>query len=221
MPRWDTTAGVKAFFSDGMKQELQGYAGIEEFNSTLPADFNRWGHLAQAQYIEIQTLLSGNLLSSQGDRMAMAHAVEGRYPFLDYRVVEFCAQIPPRLKLKGMQEKYLLKKIAKPYLPDSITGRVKQAYRAPDSASFFKGDRPGYVEELLTEENLRRSGYFNPITVGNLVKRCRTADSASFSTKHNIAITGIITTLLLDKMFITNFNASASPERIKDIVEVA
>ena len=95
--------------------------------------------------------------------MMMANSVEGRFPFLDYRVVEFCAKLPARLKLKVMEEKYLLKKIAGPYLPQDILKRKKQAYRAPDSASFFSGGQGlTYVDELLSEKNLARTNYFDP-----------------------------------------------------------
>jgi asparagine synthase (glutamine-hydrolysing) len=113
LPRWDTTAGIKSYFSDALKSELASGDCVRDLEALLPAGFPGWSHLSRAQYIETATLLSGNLLSSQGDRMAMAHSVEGRYPFLDHRVAEFCAALPERLRLKVLAEKYLLKKIAR------------------------------------------------------------------------------------------------------------
>lgn len=204
VPRWETTAATKNFFSASMKAGLAGYDSRADFVSTLPSDFSKWGFLSQAQYIEINTLLSGNLLSSQGDRMAMAHAVEGRYPFLDYRLVEFAATIPEHLRMNGLKEKYLLKKMAAEYLPAEIITRPKQAYRSPDSASFFSGADQEYIDTLLSEDNLRRCGYFDPVMVRTLAAKCRAGDRSLISAKHNIAITAIITTLMLDDMFIRN-----------------
>ena len=204
LPRWETTSRLKSLFSREVKNSLSNYKTEELLESHLPAGFSRWDKLSQAQHIEIITLLSGNLLSSQGDRMMMANSVEGRFPFLDYRVVEFCAKLPARLKLKVMEEKYLLKKIARPYLPQDIVKRKKQAYQAPDSASFFNSGGQGhsYVDELLSEENLARTNYFDPLAVTTLVKKCKSADSNLLGARDNMAVVGIITTLLLDRLFI-------------------
>src|SRR6185295_19616849 len=101
-------------------------------------------------YLAAKPLLCGYLLCSQGDRVALANSIEGRFPFLDHRVIEFANGLPPRDKLKGLTEKYLLKKSMSGLLPDSIRTRTKQPYRAPDSASFFEGGRAvDYAEDLL------------------------------------------------------------------------
>jgi len=205
LPRWDITSRITSLFSESIKKELAGYNSISEFEDNLPEDFTQWDSLSQAQYVEITTLLSGNLLSSQGDRMMMANSVEGRFPFLDYRVMEFCAGLPAGLKLRVLREKYILKKIAKDYLPSNICQRVKQAYRAPDSASFLKVGRLDYVDELLSQEHIKKSGYFDPLAIINLVKKCKGMDSSLISAKDNMAFVGVITTLLLDKLFIRNF----------------
>lgn len=200
-PRWETTAWIKRFYAETWREQLRGYDAVEEYAAALPPRFAAWEPLAQAQYIEIKTLLAGNLLSSQGDRMVMAHGVESRQPFLDHRLAEFCAALPPGLKLKGLNEKYLLKKAAAPYLPPGITERRKQAYRAPDGASFFGEDPPEYLGALLTEANLRRTGYFSPAEAGRLVRKCRNSAVPS-GARENLAAVGIITTLLSDSLFI-------------------
>ncbi|MFA6216049.1 MAG: asparagine synthase (glutamine-hydrolyzing) [Candidatus Omnitrophota bacterium] len=202
LPRWDITSRIKSLFSREVKNELNNCKSVDNFEESFPKQFTSWDSLSQAQYIEAATLLSGNLLSSQGDRMMMANSVEGRFPFLDYRVIEFCAQLPPQMKLKVMNEKYLLKKIAKPYLPEEICKRKKQGYRSPDSASFFHGKQHSYVEDLLSEDNLKKTNYFDPLMVTNLVKKCKTTDTSLLSAKDNMAIVGVITTLLLHKQFI-------------------
>jgi asparagine synthase (glutamine-hydrolysing) len=202
IPRWETTKSVKSFFSDPVKEALREHSSIDEFQNSFPNNFSQWNYLLRAQYLEIATLLSGNLLSSQGDRVAMAHAVEGRYPFLDYRIAEFCFSLPNDLKIKGLTEKYLLKQVAKPYLPDDVGKRVKQAYRSPDSESFFHAGKLDYIDELLSSENIEKSGCFNSTTVGNLVKKCKASNSGSLSTKYHMSVTGIVSTLLVDKLFI-------------------
>jgi asparagine synthase (glutamine-hydrolysing) len=89
------------------------------------------------------------LLSSQGDRMLMGNSVEGRFPFLDYRVAEFAARLPDRLRLQGLQEKYLLRKAVAPLLPKNIGRREKRPYRSPVLQAFIGPDAPGYVQDLL------------------------------------------------------------------------
>jgi len=207
LPRWDTTSRIASLFSERLRSQTQGFDPVEEFRQSLPDNFLVWDRLAQAQYIEIQTLLSGNLLSSQGDRMMMGNSVEGRLPFLDYRVVEFCFNLPARFKLRVMKEKYLLKKIAADYLPREITARVKQAYRAPEGASFLHGKAPEYLEGLLSAENLRSTNYFDPAAVENLVKKCKTMDPNLISAKDNMALVAVISTLLLHKLFVKDFSA--------------
>ena len=115
----------------------------------MPKSFERWNSFNQAEYLEAMYLLPGYILSSQGDRMAMAHSVEGRYPFLDHRVVEFAAKLPPHMKMKVLDQKHLLKQAASGRIPESILKRPKQPYRAPDGASFFSRIRIDYVDEML------------------------------------------------------------------------
>src|SRR5690606_25513880 len=100
-PRMRATRAAKLFFSAELREELAGYDAADDLVSRLPDAFSRWHPLHQAQYLETRFLLPGYILSSQGDRMAMAHGIEGRFPFLDYRLVEFAAALPPEMKLKG------------------------------------------------------------------------------------------------------------------------
>jgi asparagine synthase (glutamine-hydrolysing) len=203
VPRWNTTAKIKTFFSDSLKDALLGYDNVYDLPDSLPDNFNRYDDVSRAQYIEIKTLLSGYLLSSQGDRVAMAHSIEGRFPFLDHRVIEFSCKLPPTMKMQALTEKYILKKSMKGLLPDTVVKRTKQPYMAPDSKSFFTGASPDYIEELLSEKSLVDSGYFNPKTVAMLVKKCRQNPVLGF--KDNMAIVGIISTLLVHEMFVKRF----------------
>lgn len=204
LPRWELTSKIKQFFSDDVRAALAGYDVLAEVESRLPADYARWEPFCQAQYLEKAYLLPGYILASQGDRVAMANGVEGRFPFLDYRVVEFAGQMPPRLKMRGLNEKDILKKIAADFLPTSITQRSKQPYRAPDGKSFF-GDANNplhldYVDELLSSERIAADGLFNPLAVDKLVQKARRGQAVGV--KDNMALVGILSTQIVVDQFV-------------------
>ncbi len=208
IPRWSTTRRVLNFLSDELKQRCEEQIAMSEIERLLPADAQRWLPLNQDQYIEAKTLLAGYLLSSQGDRVAMANSVEGRFPFLDHRVVEFAARLPPRYKLNGLNEKYLLKRAMEGLVPERIRQRSKQPYRAPDSQSFFIDGEPlDYVTDLLSEERLKKSGYFNPRSTALLLQKCRRGQAVGFA--DNMALVGILSTMLVDELFIQRPPAGA------------
>lgn len=104
----------------------------------------------------------------------MAHAVQGRYPFLDYRVIEFCARLPDRMKLNGLQEKWLLRQVARDLVPEEIWRRRKRPYRAPIRRTFFApGAGTDYVSDMLAPESISRAGYFSAEAVAGLVRKAR------------------------------------------------
>lgn len=203
-PRWEMTSKNKMFFSEGLKAAIEGASPEAMMGLTLPSTFDSWPAVARAQYIETRGLLAGYILSSQGDRMAMANSIEGRFPFLDHRVVEFAASLPLHYKIRGLNEKYILKKCMAKYLPAKIVKRTKQPYLAPDSKSFFKGSRaPNYVDELLSERSVADYGYFNPRPVSLLVNKCRKGGAIGF--KDNMALVGILSTQILHRQFVEKF----------------
>ena len=199
LPRFRTAGGAKVFFSNDLKAELKGYDALEELRDGLPADFGRWHPLSQAQYLEAAHLLPGYILSSQGDRMAMAHSVEGRFPFLDHRLVEFAATIPPQLKILGLREKHILRQAMRDLLPPEIGNRPKQPYRAPDSPSFTGPSAPAYVDEMLSPQALEQTGYFNPRAVAKLRAKCDARKQVGF--RDNMAFVGILSTQLWNRTF--------------------
>ncbi|EUB97864.1 asparagine synthase (glutamine-hydrolyzing) [Rhizobium sp. CF080] len=198
-PRFRSTAAAKIFYSDDLRGTLGGYDAAEELASRLPANFGRWHPLHQAQYLESRFLLPGYILSSQGDRMAMAHGIEGRFPFLDHRLVEFASRLAPGMKLKGLDEKHILRRVAKDVLPDIIAKRPKQPYRAPDSRSFAGNNEQAYVGEMLGEQAISASGLFNPRAVAKLHQKCLTQPVSGF--RDNAAFVGILSTQLWLKGF--------------------
>ncbi|HET7365768.1 MAG TPA: asparagine synthase (glutamine-hydrolyzing) [Burkholderiales bacterium] len=201
IPRWTTTRRIWQFFSADVKRELGALDPYRAYKDWLPCATEGWSPLARDQYAEAHTLLSGYLLSSQGDRMTMANSVEGRFPYLDHRVIEFANRLPPRYKLRALTEKYVLKQAVKGLLPESIRRRVKQPYRAPDSQSFFRDGQPAdEVAELLSPERLRDAGYFDPPAVAKLVAKCRDGRAAGFG--DNMAFVGVLSTMLVDDLFV-------------------
>jgi asparagine synthase (glutamine-hydrolysing) len=202
LPRWRVTSKLWGFFSAAAKAELAASDPIASLQAQLPPAFGSWDTFTRAQYIETQHLLPGYILSSQGDRVAMAHSVEGRFPFLDHRVAEFAARLSPRMKMKVLNEKHLLKCCARPFVPRPILDRPKQPYRAPDARSFFSGAGREYVREFLSPERIRRDGIFNPITVEKLVQKARSGSLSG--TADNMAAVGILSTELFLAEFMSH-----------------
>jgi asparagine synthase (glutamine-hydrolysing) len=126
----------------------------------------------QRSYLDFKLRLADHLLADHGDRVAYANSVEIRYPFLDIDVVAFTASVPPDLLLKGLEEKYLLKRLARRYVPHEITQRQKFSFVAPGSPYLIRHD-VAWLQDLLSYERIKQQGYFNPDTVERLKARYR------------------------------------------------
>lgn len=201
LPRIMTTEKIKQFLRPEHQRDNQDVQQM--FIETLPADFANWSAFCRSQYIEKKLLLRGYLLSSQGDRMLMANSVEGRYPFLDHRVIEFANALDPRLKMHVLNEKYLLKNAMRSHLPKQIVSRYKQPYRAPDVPAFFASKTPDYVHDLMSEQKIRNYGYFDSKKVAMLLKKAQQGRVSSFA--DNMSFVAILSTQLLHYHFIENF----------------
>jgi asparagine synthase (glutamine-hydrolysing) len=118
--------------------------------------------LNQSLYVGYKVMLAGLLMIAKGDRISMNSSVEARYPFLDDDVISFCSSIAPEYKLHGFTDKWLLRKVAAKTLPPQIANRRKTMFRASLSGTFLGPDRPGWVDQLLSPESLRATGYFDP-----------------------------------------------------------
>ena len=147
--------------------------------------------------------MANYLLSSQGDRMAMANSVEGRFPFLDHRVVEFAGRIPTRYKMKALNEKNILKQAVGDILPASIVKRKKQPYMAPDIMSFFGDAEPDYLEYYLSDNLLKEAGMFRPKAVAQLLGKCRRKSRQGF--KENMAFVGILSSQIVYEKMVKGF----------------
>ncbi|MDY0101710.1 MAG: asparagine synthase (glutamine-hydrolyzing) [Lentimicrobium sp.] len=200
--RWHNTSRIQNYFDNDLLSGLNNYDPINELSKNMVDGFGQYDDLAKAQYLESNIFMSGYLLSSQGDRMAMANSVEGRYPFLDHKVVEFANSLPENYKLRILNEKHILKKMMAGKIPDSILKRHKQAYRAPIHQSFIGQNSPEYVKDLLSEAKLRSFGYFGADKVDKLITKIQ--QNPYVSETENMALAGIISTQLLHHFFITD-----------------
>ena len=194
MPRWLLASRIKDFYSDDMRVALVGADPVAELRQSLPGEFFGWSPVHRAAYLEMTTLLSPYLLSSQGDRMAMAHGVEGRFPYLDHRLFEFAASLPHGTKLSGLKEKAILRRWATSIVPNEVRQRTKQPYRAPDAASFFGANQPEYVREMLDRATLDQTGFFDSQAVEGLARRCEGGRVTGFA--ENQALVAILSTQL-------------------------
>lgn len=196
VPRWATSQRALAMLSPDLRATIASWDPLGAYEATLPAEIMSWAALGRDQYVEAKSLLAGYLLSSQGDRVAMANSIEGRFPYLDHRLIEFANRLPPSFKLRGMTEKYLLRRALADLLPADIVARTKQPYRAPDSQSFFFDGRPlDYVADLMSPSRIRAAGYFDPAAVGRLFEKCRAGRATGFA--DNQAFVGVLSTMLL------------------------
>jgi asparagine synthase (glutamine-hydrolysing) len=196
--RWRTTAALKRLFSPALREALSGMDARAGLLSRLPPELSRWSPLAQDQYLEILTLLPGYILSSQGDRMLMAHSIEGRFPFLDVDVVRLASSLPPEYKLRVLDEKHVLKRVAEGLVPRSVVRRKKQPYRAPDAISFAGPDAPEWVKDALDDRAITEAGLFDPRAVGQLRRKCLTSSGLEqLSNSDNMALTGVLSAQLL------------------------
>jgi asparagine synthase (glutamine-hydrolysing) len=217
--RWNNSNHIKKHFSENTKQVLKDYSVLENLEKRLPVNFDSWDSLAKSQWLETTVFMSGYLLSSQGDRMGMANSIEGRYPFLDYRVIEFCSSLPAEYKLKGLNEKYLLKKVLKDRIPENILKRPKQAYRAPIKSAFITKESSGYVKEMLSENYFRKVNVFSYDSVAGLISKIeRTGVSSEID---NMVLSSVISTHLLYYQFIEDHNEEFNSHSLKNLKVVS
>ncbi len=215
--RWRNGMRLTRFLAEPLRRPWDGERLIRERLLSLQPD-PRWSMLGRAQYLEVRTFMSPYLLASQGDRMMAAHSVEGRFPFLDHRVIEFAASLPPTYKLIGLYEKRILKRSMRGLLPEKIVRRHKQPYRAPIAQVFLGEQAPDYVEALLSQEALRESGIFDSKAVSLLLRKGR--ERGTLSETEGMALVAVLSTQLLYHHFVRHFPPKLPPlrEPVKRVV---
>ena len=183
-------------FAHDLRQQLRQNEAAEDTLS-LPQDFKRWHPFAQLQYLEIHVRLP-NFITRHLDSTSMAYGLEVRVPFLDHELVEFCAQIPPALKLRGRQEKYILRRALRHDLPDEILQRKKRGMAAPYSQ--WVRDLPEFAAELLAPDRLREKGYFDPQVVSHMLEQHRTGRA-----DYGKSLLGVLGVHLWDDLFLKDY----------------
>jgi asparagine synthase (glutamine-hydrolysing) len=151
-------------YSEAMWQKLGDHSPYSDLDITNDR-IKRWHPLNQSLYVGYKVMLAGLLMISKGDRIAMNASVETRYPYLDDDVIAFCEGIAPEYKLHGLTEKWILRQVAGRILPKQIANRPKTMFRASLAQTFLGPQRPAWVDQLLSPESLRATGYFDVVSV--------------------------------------------------------
>jgi asparagine synthase (glutamine-hydrolysing) len=155
-------------FSAKFRTDLQGYRAIDvmkEHAANSPTD----DPLSMIQYLDMKTYLPGDILTKV-DRASMAHALEVRVPLLDHKLVEWISGLPPDMKLRGGEGKYVFKKSLEPYLSEEILYRKKMGFAVP-LASWFRGPLRQRVRDALLGPMLAETGIFNQGFLHELVEQ--------------------------------------------------
>jgi asparagine synthase (glutamine-hydrolysing) len=202
--RWNNTAQIKKYFNKDYQHLFDDRDQIyAELDAYLDASLHKWHPFCRAQYLEMQLFLPGYLLSTQGDRMIMGHSVEGRFPFLDHRVIEFASTIPPTLKMKALNEKYILKEAYKELLPAAIIKRDKQPYRAPIYQCFMD-KHDNLAASMFEPEMIKKYGYFDNAMVHRLLTKTGKANEEAISARDDMSMVAIASLQLLHYHFLEN-----------------
>jgi asparagine synthase (glutamine-hydrolysing) len=169
----------------------------------IPLDrARRWHPLNRGVWVAARVTLAGHLLQAKGDRVSMHSSVEVRYPFLDEDVFDFLAGLHPRWKLHGFRDKHLLRLLAERWLPPSVYRRRKVIFRAPLD-SFHVEPEPAFVAQLLSEESLRRTGYFDVAAVHHWRRAFRRMPVGSLPRLSvELGLTAVVATQLWHHLFI-------------------
>lgn len=219
-PRWRSTRALVRMVSSDMQAVMRAKDARQDLLATLPPAFGEWSWLAQDQHLECRTLLAGYLLSAQGDRMLMAHSVEGRFPFLDRNVARLAESLPAEYKLRVLDEKHVLKRAAAGLIPDTIRMRSKQPYRAPDALSFASPTGTDWIAAVADRATLAAAGVFDPDAGQRLIEKCRQrATEGQFSNTDNMAVVGLLSTQLVYDQFIRRRPTAPAAIRLTTLVD--
>jgi asparagine synthase (glutamine-hydrolysing) len=189
------------FYSRRMHEEVGDHLPYADLGLDLDR-MSRWHPLNRSLYLGARVMLPGLLLASKGDRVAMHSSVETRYPFLDLEVFDFLARLHPRWKMRGFREKYVLRRVAERWLPREVAWRPKAMFRAPFD-SFHLDRAPSFVEQLLSEESLVKTGYFDAHAVTHWRQSFRNLRAGSPSRASvEMGLVGVLATQLWHHTFI-------------------
>ena len=211
--RWANGAALEGCLGPELRALAGDYDPVAGLNRWLPAGYDRADDVERAQAIEVMTLLGNYLLSSQGDRMSLAHCVEGRYPYLDLDFVRFAARLPRRLKLRGLKDKFVLRETYRGKIPDAVRTRKKFAYQAPEKNAFFPGGAAlEWVRDMLAPSRIAADGVFDPDYVAQY---CLTppASAGRQGFRNNMLFMVVLSTTILIDHFVRGPRGGAQAPR--------
>jgi asparagine synthase (glutamine-hydrolysing) len=206
---------VTAYYSDDMRTRLHDYSPEADIAQTLNAErMAQWDPLSQSLYFSTKVNLPNYLLGPHGDRAAASAGLEAFFPFLDHRLMEFAARLPDNLKVRGRQEKYLLRRALEGILPDEIVHRRKSPMTSPTSPAFLGAGAPAYVQRFLSPQAIEGKGYFDSKMVSQMVERLQNRDLSQDRNNRmdvmlSFPLVGVLSTQILDELFIENFHTQA------------
>lgn len=194
-PTWRNGQRNRLFFGEDLREAVRDYDPPADVLACFQGPLAGRDPLARAEYLEFKVFLAGHLLASQGDRMSLGHSVEGRYPFLDHRIVELGQRLAPRLKLRGLSEKYILRQAVKDLLPSPVLTRHKRPYIAPNVRSFAEGYGRELAETCLSEAEIAHTGLFDPQRATQLRKKA--FSGRALGERENMAFIGMLSAQVL------------------------
>ena len=190
---------IKNYFNRDHQLSYDKESMINEMTPFFPKNYDSWSLLQKNQYMEIKTLLAGYLLSSQGDRMSLAHGVEGRYPFLDHRLIDSLFTMNEKFKLNGFTQKHLLSQSFKDKIPKSIINRPKRPYMAPDLKSFIvNGKMTENVAYFLNDGLIKDYNLFDSRFVNRFLKKFSNGVPQNIGYRDNMIITFILSSQIVN-----------------------
>ena len=136
----------------------------------LSSPFDHPGSFSPAELpsqLDVASYLPDDLLVKV-DIATMANSLEGRSPFLDYRIAEFAARLPLDLKIRGGRSKYLIKRAMRDRIPTEILNRKKSGFGVP-LARWFRGELRPMVQEVVLGDRALARGYFEPAAIRSTV----------------------------------------------------
>ena len=160
----------------------------------------------QMLYVDAKTFLP-DLNLAYSDKMSMACSIEVRVPFLDNEIVDFMGRVPPNLKIRGLNQKYILRKAMERVLPKSILTRRKAAFGLP-IRSWFKNELREMLKDMLSEDRIRRRGLLKPAAVTRMIR-----DNETGERDYTLPLWGLLTLELWHQAFLDQRTA-ATPERL-------
>ncbi len=189
------------FFAPEVRAAVLQRSALDDLD--IPAEIRRWHPFHRQLYFGARIMLPGHLLSSKGDRIAMHSSVESRYAFLDEEVIAYMARLHPRWKLRGLlRDKFIERLVAERWLPPEIAWRRKHMFRAPMDSWAKMGAEP-WIDQVLSEESLRKTGLFDPAAVAAARSRLNQPGRGLNRTSLEMGLTAVTATQLWHHLYIS------------------